>query len=294
MASDDAGGTIQTIGQLLDCVREIFRSAARERATDLGPREATLLVQHSLGLRESVVRAFPERPVGEAKTTDVLALAERRAAGEPFAYLTGEREFFGRSFAVTPAVLIPRPETEHLVEAALELPLADDARVLDVGTGSGCIAISAKQERPNWRVDAVDLSLGALAVARANARRLSADIGLVGCDLASALDLGAYDAVLSNPPYVDPGDQESMPVEVREHEPHVALFAADDGLAIYRRLIEACGIAGVDWLVVELGAGQRVAVEELARHHGFRTHDCRADLAGHQRTLVLQQARPSS
>ncbi len=149
------------------------------------------------------------------------------------AYLTGEREFFGRSFRVDHRVLIPRPETEHLIEIALALPLPERARVLDVGTGSGAIATTLAVERPGWRLVATDLSLGALAVARGNAARqgVGARVLAVGADLLAGLELGDFDLVVSNPPYIDPQDLADLPRDVRDWEPRLALVSPGGGTA---------------------------------------------------------------
>jgi release factor glutamine methyltransferase len=182
-------------------------------------------------------------------------------------------------------VLIPRPETEHVVEAALDLP--PGARVADVGTGSGAIALALKAERPDLDVVATELSPGALVVAVANAARLGLDVELLEGDLLEPVS-GPLDAVLSNPPYVATGDL--LPPEVGHYEPREALFGGADGLEVIRRLITAA--AGVPFLALEVGAGQAPAVSELVRAGGWPEVSTVRDLAGHER-VVVGRAEPS-
>src|SRR4051812_41376755 len=208
-----------TIGQLLAEARPLLA------ATPFGasPREARLLLGHVLGLSEARMIARQETevpPEAERRFRDLLA---RRLAGEPVSYLTGEREFWGRSFAVDSRVLIPRPETEHLVEVALSEWLPEQPWILDVGTGSGILAVTLALETPGSRVVATDLSPGALAVAAGNARRLGAgpQVSLVRTDLTAGLDLSRFDLVVSNPPYVDRAEMPEMSPEVYDFEPHL-------------------------------------------------------------------------
>lgn len=209
---------------------------------------------------------------------------ERRAAGEPLHYLIGEREFYGRSFKVDPGVLIPRPETEHLVEAILELNLPERARVIDVGTGSGCIALTLAAERPDWDVIGADLSAEALAVAKANRAALNLDaVLLVRGDVLDGLD-GTFDAVVSNPPYVADGDPHLDQGDLR-YEPREALTDGADGLALIRRLVEQAfaKLKPGGWLWLEHGYGQATAVRDLLTAAGFDSVESRQDLAGIER-----------
>jgi release factor glutamine methyltransferase len=224
------------------------------------------------------------------------------------AYLTGEREFYGRTFRVDRRVLVPRPETEHLVEAALdaagELGLPEAARVLDVGAGSGAIAVTLALERPRWRVVATDLSPGALGLARANARSLGADshrCRFVACDLASALRLDAFDLLVSNPPYVPVEDAASLSPEVRDFEPAGALFSPGDagaeggapGTGIASRLLSQAGLLPQHSAVLlEIGYGQLDAVRALAARHGWRLARAIPDYAGIPRVVVLRRTKP--
>ena len=251
-------------------------------------REAALLLGEVLGLEEAQIYARSDEDVPEPAGVSYGQLIRRRADRVPMAYLVGRREFFGRGFHVDPRVLIPRPETEHLVEAALDCTGAG-SRVLDLGTGSGCIAVTVALERPDASVVATDLSLGALAVAAGNCRRHGVEgrVLLVRADLLSALRLRPFDVVVSNPPYIDTGEWHSLMPEVRDHEPPEALFAGD-GLDFYRRLFGAGGRFGAGQrLLLEIGKGQVDGVLELAREAGFVLEGVIADLAGIARVMRL-------
>lgn len=274
-------------------VRELVEEGRRRlagRVAESAGREAARLLAHLLGTREVGLLARDGEAVDETTASRFLDLVGRRAAGEPAAYLTGEREFFGRRFAVDRRVLVPRPETEHLVEIALTLPLPERASVLDVGTGSGAIALTLAAERPAWRVVASDRSLGALALARSNAHALTAGVALVAADLDSGLELSGFDLVVSNPPYVDPQDESALTPEVRAHEPSLALFA-EGGLAVIERLLTAGrALRSGAHLALEIGAGQAAAVVERARDEGLYDEvRVSPDLAGIERDVVLRR-----
>ncbi|HJX29902.1 MAG TPA: peptide chain release factor N(5)-glutamine methyltransferase, partial [Thermoanaerobaculia bacterium] len=192
-------------------IRDLLADArARLAATPFGapPREAVLLLGKVLGLNEAQVLARDRDEVDPAAASRFGEILERRLTGEPVAYLFGEREFYGRPFQVDNRVLIPRPETEHLIEEALAETLPPGPLILDIGTGTGILAVTLALEIPGARVVATDLSAGALAVAAHNARRLGAAdrVFLVRTDLAAGLDLSRFDLVVSNPPYIDPAD----------------------------------------------------------------------------------------
>ena len=207
-----------------------------------------------------------------------------RLQGKPTQYITGRQEFYGREFRVTPDVLIPRPETEHLVEAALARTNA--ARlILDIGTGSGAIAITLALEAKT-RVVATDVSLAALAVARENARTLGARVEFIACDLGAALVDALFELIVSNPPYVAERDRATLQPEVRDYEPALALFGGDDGLAIYPRLIsDAARLLRPDgWLMMELGGA--AAVREMLK--AWRDVEIVNDLAGIPRVVMAR------
>lgn len=253
-------------------------------------REAALLLGEVLGLGEAQLYARADDEVPEAAAVSYGQLIRRRADRVPVAYLLGRREFYGRNFAVDPRVLIPRPETEHLVEAALRC-IDDGDRVLDVGAGAGCIAVTVALERPGVRVVATDLSPGALAVAAANCRAhgVGDRVRLVRADLLAALRPGTFDVVVSNPPYIDVGEWPSLMPEVRDHEPPEALLAGD-GLDFHRRLLAAGGFLRAGRrLLLEIGKGQIEAVRELAERGGFEEEWMVADLAGIPRVLTLRR-----
>jgi len=277
-----------TIGQLLAEARPLLAATPFGAST----REARLLLGHVLDLSEGRVLAREEMAVpaeAERRFRDLLA---RRLAGEPVSYLTGEREFWGRPFAVDSRVLIPRPETEHIVEVALALPLPEAPRILDVGTGSGILAITLALEIPGSRVVAVDLSPGALAVAAKNARRLdTADrVSFLGADLTAALDLRRFDLVVSNPPYVDRAEIPEISPEVLDFEPHLALFPPGAGDATLARLFAQCtGLRSGIPLAVEIGRGQLDAVRRHAADSGLDIAEVREDYAGIPRTVLLRR-----
>jgi release factor glutamine methyltransferase len=274
-----------TVGQLLAEARPLLA------ATPFGAsREALLLLGHVLGLSEArvIARQGDEvPPEAEGRFREILA---RRLAGEPVSYLTGEREFWGRSFAVDSRVLIPRPETEHLVEVALAERLPERPWLLDVGTGSGILAVTLALEIPGSRVVATDLSLGALAVAAGNARRLGARIFLLNADLAAGLDLSRFDLVVSNPPYVDRAEIPEISPEVLDFEPHLALFPPGAGDALYPRLFAQCaGLRSGIGLAVEIGRGQLDAIGRHARSSGLEIAEVRKDYSGISRTVLLRR-----
>ncbi|MGE0815126.1 MAG: peptide chain release factor N(5)-glutamine methyltransferase [Vicinamibacterales bacterium] len=222
------------------------------------------------------------------------ALVTRRAAREPMAYLRGRQEFYGRDFFVTPAVLIPRPETELVVDLALSALADDAARVADIGTGSGCLAVTLALERPRLQVVATDVSAPALAVAGRNAGRhgVSGRVALVETSYLDGVG-GPFDVVVSNPPYVPLADAPGLQPEVRDHEPAAALFGGEDGLdhvaAITVRAAQALRPGGV--LVFEIGVGQAAAAAALAEAAGLGGVAAHPDLAGVPRVIVAR--RPS-
>ena len=267
-------------------VREALDSAvvALTAAGVDSPRlDAEVLLAHALGIDRLAMLADGRATVqGPAVRAFQDAVRRRSVDREPVAYITGVKGFRHLDLHVDRRVLIPRPETETLVEAALALPRS--ARVVDVGTGSGAVALALKDERPDLAVTATDVSEDALAVARANAERLGLDIHLVRADLLEGEGVGEVDAVVSNPPYVEDGAD--LPPEIARHEPTEALYAGLDGLAVVRRLVAQAGERRAAFLAIEVGAGQALAVEELARAAGFGRTERRADLAGIERVVA--------
>jgi release factor glutamine methyltransferase len=234
----------------------------------------------------------------EASAEFTAAFAQtvaRRAAHEPLAYILGEREFYGRPFAVSRAVLIPRPETELIVEEACRWMAARDVAapmIVDVGTGSGCLAVTLALECPGARLVATDISPDALEVAAANAARhqVADRIRFVRASLAAGLRKEA-DLVVANPPYVAERDRASLPAEVRDYEPAEALFGGPDGLDVIRALAPSAAQAlrPGGCLMLEIGAGQWSAVNAILEHVGFTEVHVEADLAGIPRTVVAER-----
>jgi release factor glutamine methyltransferase len=254
--------------------------------------DAELLARHVLGWdRAAIVARRREAPPPEFQASFDTQIA-RRAAREPVAYILGEREFWGLPFEVTPDVLIPRPETELIVEEALVAfgGGTPPATMIDVCTGSGCLAIALAREFGGADVIATDISDAALGVAQRNARRhhVAARIAFRSADLLDGITTRA-DLIVSNPPYVAGRDAASLPPEVRDHEPHVALFAGNDGLEVYRRLFPAARqrLTRSGRLVVEIGQHQSDAVTEIAEAAQLRLDHTRQDLQGITRTMVF-------
>lgn len=215
-------------------------------------------------------------------------LLDRRAEGVPVAYLLGEREFYGRAFRVNPAVLIPRPETELLIDIALQLDLPEEAAVVDVGTGSGCIALTLAAERPGWSVSGCDISAEALGVASENRAALELDrVRLVRSDLLAALNDQTFDLIVSNPPYIAADDPHLTRGDLR-FEPAQALACGKDGLSLIRRLIDQSAILlkPHGWLIIEQGYDQAEAVRALMTRAGFESVRSENDLAGIERACL--------
>jgi release factor glutamine methyltransferase len=249
------------------------------KASALPPLEARVLLAHTLGSTREVLIAHPEREVNGEAARKFEHLVVRRRAGEPVAYLFGEREFYGRSFVVTPAVLIPRPETELLVQLALEHARGfASLKVLDLGTGSGCIAISLALELPDAEVIASDVSAAALGVARTNASRLGARVRFIESDWYAAV-ADSFDVIVANPPYVAEGDPHLS--ELR-YEPESALVAREDGLAGLQWTIAGARehLRASGKVLVEHGYDQAAAVREIFAGAGFEAIRTDQDTAG--------------
>ena len=263
--------------------REPDTIAAALAAAGLERVDARILLQHVLGMSHARLLAHPERKLSPSERLRFGELANRRRAGEPIAYLVGQREFYGRMFTVTPAVLIPRPETELLVELALErIPPAKLYRVLDLGTGSGNVAITVALERAHARVHAVDTSERALQVARANARSLGANnVTWIEGEWFEPPEVLTYDVIMSNPPYVSASDPHLEQGDLR-YEPSSALAAGPDGLQALRHIIGQAvrHLAPGGWLLLEHGYDQADSVATLLRAHGYVEPLVAHDLAG--------------
>ncbi len=255
---------------------------------------ADLLTGFALGWDRVRILSHPEQEIDDAARELVRDLVRRRAGGEPLQYLTGEQEFYGLAFRVTPAVLVPRPETEFLVEQAIALMrrrASAGVRFADIGTGSGCIAVSAARHVPGALGWAVDISAAALAVARENARRhgVADRIRFVRSDfLACFPEKPCLDFVLCNPPYVALDDYDSLPPEVKNHEPHEALFGGPTGMDPVRRLVPeaAARLAAGGSLLLEAGAGQAEEIARLMENEGLSLHPVVNDLQGIPRCLI--------
>ena len=288
-------------------------AAAARVLTDAGVAEPDaradigVLARHRLGWTGADWVARSRDQAADGFFDTLLALARRRSTGEPVAYITGVREFYGRPFGVSPAVLIPRPETELLITEALAHAQvthraqlrgcsgAEPARgpvgpvIADVGTGSGCLAVTLALEIPGARIVATDVSPDALEVARANARALGA--GRVEFVAASLLPPGRFDLIVSNPPYVAERDRASLPPDVRDFEPASALFAGEDGLGVIRGLVPAAAPALLRGgrLVMEIGAGQADEVAQIVRDARLELEGVRPDLQGIPRVVIARQ-----
>jgi release factor glutamine methyltransferase len=246
-------------------------------------RDAETLLLHTLGKGKAWLMARPEERLDDGLKGICIELVERRFLGEPIQYITGETEFYGLPFRITSDVLIPRPETEHLVEKAVNLAANfPTPRILDVGTGSGAIAVALACKLPHAQLTATDLSELALAIARENAKRNGVTIRFLEGDLLAPVADERFEIVVSNPPYVPAPDRASVAVEVREYEPTLALFAGEDGLDVYRRLIPAAFDALVPggFIALEFGYGQAPAVAELIAASSFFEIEFASDLQG--------------
>lgn len=287
--SDD----VWTVGQLLTWTTDWLATKGSESAR----LDAEVLLAHVRGCQRIMLYTAFETPVAEAERARFRELVKRRGEGEPVAYLVGSREFFSLPFAVSPAVLVPRPETEGLVVRALDLckPLAAP-RIADVGTGSGAIAVALAKHLPQARLVATDCSAAALAVAQANATRhgVADRIECVECDLlADPRATGPWDVIVSNPPYVRDDEFESLPRDVRLHEPKQALVAGPTGVEVVARLAARAAdtLATGGWLLVEIGPAVAAAAEAaLAAVPGLLPGPTLPDMAGLPRIVQARKA----
>lgn len=267
-----------------------------ERGIESARLDAELVVAHALGLGRVALYMDLDRPLTDLERGVVRELVKRRRQHEPVAYIVGAREFWGRRFAVSPAVLVPRPDTETLVERALAL-LPEDAvgPALDLCTGSGVIGLTLAAERASLRVTATDLSPDALDVARRNAETLGVAerVALREGDLFDALSPGdRFTLITANPPYIPDDEVRELPPDVRDHEPRQALAGGPDGFALHRRLAESAGdfLEPGGTLLVEVGAGQAQALEALLRAAGWTETARHRDLGGIERVVEARRA----
>ncbi|HEV8645441.1 MAG TPA: peptide chain release factor N(5)-glutamine methyltransferase [Burkholderiales bacterium] len=284
---------IATVGALLE-------KAVRDLAAERDAAEARCDAQVLLGFTLGVTRAWLTTHMDQAADSEAAArfrsLVALRASGHPVAYLVGVKEFYGLPLRVTPDVLIPRPETEELVEAALErLPQGEGRKVLDLGTGSGCIAIAIARQRPAAQVTAVDSSNPAMALARENAAALDVEVEFLQSDWFAALGRRRFDLIVANPPYVAADDPHLRQGDLR-FEPRPALAAGADGLANLRRIVRAAPkyLRPGGWLLLEHGYNQAEACRDLLHNAGFAELVFRADIAGLPRIASGRLLTPES
>ncbi len=285
-------------------IRDLVLEAQRVLAAGPHPDRAridaeTLLLhilqQHNPGQNRARLLTHLDSTAEAHSTAEFHALIERRLSGEPIQHILGEAEFYGLPFFVNRDVLIPRPETEHLVEKALQLAANfTNPRIVDVGTGSGAIAVALAAHLPGASITATDLSPSALAVAKHNAARngVKDRVRFLAGDSLAPIAHESFEIIASNPPYVPETDRPSLAVEVRDYEPAVALFAGEDGLAIYRRLVPAAftALTRGGFLALEIGCGQQSAVSAILQAAGFRNIQFTSDLQGIPR--VASARRP--
>ena len=255
-------------------------------------RTAALLLGFVLDKDRAQLFAHPEDPIESAAYQSYMRLIRRRASGEPLQYITGVQEFFGLQFRVSPAVLIPRPETEHLVEQVLKLVQHQNSVIIDAGTGSGCIPVSLAVNIPEATLIATDLSFDALLVARENSERHGVEqrIDFVQTDLLNSLAV-EVDVIASNPPYVPVEHLGTLQREVRNYEPRMALDGGSAGLNFYRRMIAESGahLKPGGYLVLEIGMGQLERITDLAGENWF-LHEVTDDLQGIPRVVTFKLA----
>lgn len=290
--------TATTAAETIDARRRALALAFRDAGLESPELDARILVGQALGLDHAALAANGARSLTQEQNTRIAELAARRLGHEPIARILERKEFWGLPLHLSPAALVPRPETETVVEAALDAigtnSGAGNLLIADLGTGSGALLLALLSELPHAFGIGTDLSVQALTTARANAARL----GLAGrtafaaCDFAAALS-GPFDCIVSNPPYIANGDIETLSPDVREHDPHLALDGGEDGLSCYRAIAAQarCLLKPAGALVVELGAGQADKVTEImAAQALLADRPARLDLAGIPRALTL---RPS-
>ena len=270
------------------------RLVAAGFAADTAAFDADVIARHVLGWDMARLLAHNREPAPDGFAARFEAAIARRLLREPVALIVGTREFWGRDFAVTTATLVPRPETELIVEEALRILPSGSPAVIDIGTGTGCLAITLAAERPDAHVFATDISHEALLVALANARThgVAHRVHLIRCDLAEALRIQA-DLIVSNPPYVPEWSTGTLAPDVVNYEPATALFGGADGLQVLARLLARvpAWLAPDGAFIVEFGYGQEESVRKAAEREGWTVRRMLHDLQGIARTVVLRRSR---
>ncbi len=279
----------ETIAALLQEARKSLFNADIE----LSALDARLLLQAASGLTHEQLISEPDMVVAVDKISKFKTFIDRRMNHEPVTRILGEREFYGRPFQVSPAVLDPRADTETIIELTLQLMNVEPKRILDLGTGSGAIVVTLLAERPKWSGVAVDISAEALEIAKANAQALGIADQLEFHNAVWFNDIAEkFDLIVSNPPYIPHLEVFELSLEVQNYDPHIALSGGDDGLEAYR----AIAVGAVNYLkpggfvVLEIGAGQSADVRQIFFAQGFQLTGQKSDLGGHIRALAFQFA----
>ena len=294
MTSDNITVTAKfSIAGLLERGVQRLRMSAAAQGPGATPElDAEWLLTHVIGFGRARLRSHPEDPIEATPADQYLGLIERRATGEPVAYIIGHKDFWSLRLTVTPTVLVPRPETELLIERALALRSEEFGRVIDLGTGSGAIALALASERPGWQVTATDTSEEALAVARLNAEALNLKrVQFLHGAWFEPIKRQTFDLIISNPPYIAAADP-AMNDPALLHEPRGALTPGEDGMASLRAIIQAAPdhLERDGWILLEHGADQAAAVTRELVARGLRHVRSHRDLAGHERMTEAQRA----
>ncbi len=277
---------MKALVEVLTATTDFFRS----RGIPSPRLDAELLIGHALGLNRVGVYLNFDRPIRDEELEPIRAMVRRRGNREPVAWILGKKEFYGRDFVVGPGILVPRPDTETLIETLL--PLLGDADpifVADIGSGSGCIGLTLATEKPGLRLFAVDVSEIALATTKQNVEALGLKerVAVLRGSLLEPIPAGrVIDWVVSNPPYIPSADLDGLQPEVRDHEPRIALDGGADGLDVYRRLIPVAAARARVGIALEVGDGQAGAVADLAREAGLSTVTITRDLGGIERVVI--------
>ena len=289
-----APGSGETLG---DAVRSAQRSLAAAGVEDAG-RDARLLVAAAAGVDTADIIARPERALAADEQDRLQSMVARRCAREPVSRILGGREFYGRPFALSPATLDPRPDSETLIGAALDIAAREGwrdrpIRILDIGTGSGCLLLTLLAELPRATGVGTDISAPALEVATLNASSLglAGRVSFMQADMLDGIE-GPFDLIVSNPPYIPSADIAGLSAEVRQYDPRGALDGGDDGLNFYRRIVAGLPRVRAGWVIFEVGAGQAEDVALLLEQAFVKTRQAQlsrhADLGGHTRCVALR------